>query len=70
MLREYVAPKIFDKQLQDYSIDSRSVGAAKLFFCHFTQNALRPAPALMEKSQMRTQFIGDAFKRGARLSRT
>jgi len=58
-----VSPEIFDKQIKDYSIDSRSVGAGELFF------------ALSQKDYARAgfngefvdahRFIGDAFERGA-----
>jgi UDP-N-acetylmuramoyl-tripeptide--D-alanyl-D-alanine ligase len=54
---------MFDKQIKDYSIDSRSVGAGELFF------------ALSQKDYARAgfngefvdahRFIGDAFERGA-----
>ncbi|HEX6046594.1 MAG TPA: UDP-N-acetylmuramoyl-tripeptide--D-alanyl-D-alanine ligase [Pyrinomonadaceae bacterium] len=54
---------LFDKQITDYSIDSRSVGAGELFF------------ALSQKDYVRAgfngefvdghTFIADAFKRGA-----
>ena len=54
---------MFDKQIRDYSIDSRSVGAGELFF------------ALSQKDYARAgfngefvdghRFIGDAFERGA-----
>src|SRR5258705_9742577 len=59
----HVSTEIFDKQITDYSIDSRSVGAGELFF------------ALSQKDYVRAgfngefadahRFIGDAFKRGA-----
>ena len=58
-----VSAEIFDKQIRDYSIDSRSVGAGELFF------------ALSQKDYARAgfngefvdahRFIGDAFERGA-----
>jgi UDP-N-acetylmuramoyl-tripeptide--D-alanyl-D-alanine ligase len=58
-----ISPEIFDKQIRDYSIDSRSVGAGELFF------------ALSQKDYARAgfngefvdahRFIGDAFERGA-----
>jgi len=58
-----VSAEIFDKQIKDYSIDSRSVGAGELFF------------ALSQKDYARAgfngefvdahRFIGDAFERGA-----
>jgi len=58
-----VSAEMFDKQIKDYSIDSRSVGAGELFF------------ALSQKDYARAgfngefvdahRFIGDAFERGA-----
>lgn len=58
-----VSAELFDKQIIDYSIDSRSVGAGELFF------------ALSQKDYSRAgfngefadahKFIGDAFSRGA-----
>src|ERR1700752_1226001 len=58
-----VSAEMFDKQIRDYSIDSRSVGAGELFF------------ALSQKDYARAgfngefvdahRFIGDAFERGA-----
>src|ERR1041385_8865307 len=55
--------EMFDKQIRDYSIDSRSVGAGELFF------------ALSQKDYARAgfngdfvdahRFIGDALERGA-----
>ena len=58
-----ISAEIFDKQIRDYSIDSRSAGAGELFF------------ALSQKDYARAgfngefvdahRFIGDAFERGA-----
>jgi UDP-N-acetylmuramoyl-tripeptide--D-alanyl-D-alanine ligase len=58
-----VSAEMFDKQIRDYSIDSRSIGAGELFF------------ALSQKDYARAgfngefvdahRFIGDAFERGA-----
>ena len=58
-----ISAEMFDKQIKDYSIDSRSVGAGELFF------------ALSQKDYARAgfngefvdahRFIGDAFARGA-----
>src|SRR4029078_5465901 len=58
-----VSAEIFDKQIRDYSIDSRSVREGELFF------------ALSQKDYARAgfngefvdahRFIGDAFERGA-----
>ena len=58
-----LSAELFDKQITDYSIDSRSVGAGELFF------------ALSQKDYVRAgfngefvdghTFIADAFKRGA-----
>src|ERR687886_2106900 len=58
-----VSAEMFDKQIRDYSIDSRSVGAGELFF------------ALSQKDYARAgfngefvdahRFIADAFARGA-----
>jgi len=60
---ESISAEMFDKQIKDYSIDSRSVGAGELFF------------ALSQKDYARAgfngefvdahRFIGDAFERGA-----
>jgi len=59
----HVSKEIFDKQITDFSIDSRSVGTGELFF------------ALSQKDYVRAgfngefadahRFIGDAFTRGA-----
>lgn len=58
-----LSAEMFDKQIKDYSIDSRTVGAGELFF------------ALSQKDYARAgfngefadahRFIGDAFERGA-----
>jgi len=58
-----ISAEMFDKQIRDYSIDSRSVGAGELFF------------ALSQKDYARAgfngefvdahRFISDAFERGA-----
>jgi UDP-N-acetylmuramoyl-tripeptide--D-alanyl-D-alanine ligase len=58
-----LSAEVFDNQITDYSIDSRSVGAGELFF------------ALSQKDYVRAgfngefadghQFIAEAFKRGA-----
>src|ERR1700752_5509594 len=58
-----ISAEIFDKQIRDYSIDSRSVGAGELFF------------ALSQKDYVRAGFNGEfadghtfirgAFERGA-----
>ncbi|HJU91711.1 MAG TPA: UDP-N-acetylmuramoyl-tripeptide--D-alanyl-D-alanine ligase [Pyrinomonadaceae bacterium] len=58
-----VSAELFDKQIKDYSIDSRTVGAGELFF------------ALSQKDYARAgfngdfadghRFINDAFERGA-----
>jgi UDP-N-acetylmuramoyl-tripeptide--D-alanyl-D-alanine ligase len=58
-----LSAEVFDNQITDYSIDSRSVGAGELFF------------ALSQKDYVRAgfngefadghQYIGEAFKRGA-----
>jgi UDP-N-acetylmuramoyl-tripeptide--D-alanyl-D-alanine ligase len=58
-----VSAELFDKEIKDYSIDSRSVGAGELFF------------ALSQKDYTRAgfngefvdahRFIGDAFEHGA-----
>jgi UDP-N-acetylmuramoyl-tripeptide--D-alanyl-D-alanine ligase len=58
-----VSAEMFDKQIRDYSIDSRSIGAGELFF------------ALSQKDYARAgfngefvdahRFIGEAFERGA-----
>ena len=58
-----ISAEMFDKQIREYSIDSRSVGAGELFF------------ALSQKDYARAgfngefvdahRFIGDAFERGA-----
>ena len=60
---ESISAEIFDKQIKDFSIDSRSVGAGELFF------------ALSQKDYARAGFngefvdghgfIADAFERGA-----
>ena len=58
-----LSAELFDKQITDYSIDSRSVGAGELFF------------ALSQKDYVRAgfngefvdghTFIADAFEHGA-----
>src|SRR5688572_13912766 len=60
---EQVSAELFDKEITDFSIDSRSVGAGELFF------------ALSQKDYVRAgfngtfadahEFIGDALSRGA-----
>ena len=40
-----VSPKLFDKQIKDYSIDSRTVGAGELFL--LSRKKTTPAPDLM-----------------------
>jgi hypothetical protein len=48
---ESISAEMFDKQIKDYSIDSRSVGAGELFFA-LSQQELRPAPVLMVSLSM------------------
>src|SRR5258705_9974124 len=59
----HVSTEIFDKQITDYSIDSRSVGAGELFFALSQNDYVRAG--FNGKFADAHQFIGDAFKRGA-----
>src|SRR5947207_1597322 len=58
-----VSAEMFDKQIKDYSIDSRSVGAGELFFA-LSQHDYARAGFNGEFVDAH-QFIGDAFARGA-----
>src|SRR6185437_15492869 len=54
---------MFDKQIKDYSIDSRSVGAGELFFALSQQDYARAG--FNGEFVDAHRFIGDAFERGA-----
>src|SRR5947207_15536584 len=58
-----VSAEMFDKQIKDYSIDSRSVGAGEMFFA-LSQHDYARAGFNGEFVDAH-QFIGDAFARGA-----
>src|SRR6185437_4856279 len=57
------SPTMFDKQIKDYSIDSRSVGAGELFFALSQQDYARAG--FNGEFVDAHRFIGDAFERGA-----
>ena len=58
-----VTPEIFDKQINDYSIDSRSVGAGELFFALSQQDYVRAG--FNGEFADAHRFIPGAFERGA-----
>ncbi len=58
-----ISAEMFDKQITDYSIDSRSVGAGELFFALSQQDYARAG--FNGEFVDAHRFIGDAFKRGA-----
>ena len=58
-----VGAEIFDKQIRDFSIDSRSVGAGELFFALSQQDYARAG--FNGEFVDAHRFIGDAFERGA-----
>ena len=58
-----VRPEIFDKQIKDYSIDSRSVGAGELFFALSQQDYVRAG--FNGEFVDAHRFIPDALERGA-----
>lgn len=58
-----VSAELFDKQIRDYSIDSRSVGAGELFFALSQQDYARAG--FNGEFIDAHQFIGDALDRGA-----
>ena len=60
---ESVSAEMFDKQIRDYSIDSRSVGAGELFFALSQQDYARAG--FNGEFVDAHRFIGDAFERGA-----
>jgi UDP-N-acetylmuramoyl-tripeptide--D-alanyl-D-alanine ligase len=60
---ESVSAEIFDKQITDYSIDSRSVGAGELFFALSQQDYARAG--FNGEFTDGHRFIHDAFSRGA-----
>ncbi|HKO97722.1 MAG TPA: UDP-N-acetylmuramoyl-tripeptide--D-alanyl-D-alanine ligase [Pyrinomonadaceae bacterium] len=60
---EGAAPELFDKEITDFSIDSRSVGAGELFFA-LSQEDYARAGFNGEFADGHT-FIADAFQRGA-----
>jgi UDP-N-acetylmuramoyl-tripeptide--D-alanyl-D-alanine ligase len=60
---ESISAKMFDKQIRDYSIDSRSVGAGELFFALSQQDYARAG--FNGEFVDAHRFIGDAFERGA-----
>src|SRR5215204_5924339 len=58
-----VSAEMFDKQIRDYSIDSRSVGAGGLFFALSQQDYARAG--FNGEFVDAHRFIGDALERGA-----
>jgi len=58
-----VSAEMFDKQITDYSIDSRSVGAGELFFALSQQDYARAG--FNGEFVDAHRFINDAFERGA-----
>jgi len=58
-----ISAEMFDKQISDYSIDSRSVGAGELFFALSQQDYARAG--FNGEFVDAHRFIGDAFERGA-----
>ncbi len=58
-----ISAAMFDKQIKDYSIDSRSVGAGELFFALSQQDYARAG--FNGEFVDAHRFIGDAFARGA-----
>ncbi len=58
-----VSAELFDKQIRDYSIDSRSVGAGELFFALSQQDYARAG--FNGEFVDGHRFIVDAFERGA-----
>src|SRR5215208_5727241 len=58
-----VSAEMFDKQIRDYSIDSRSVGAGELFFALSQQDYARAG--FNGEFVDAHRFIGDAFARSA-----
>src|SRR5215217_7269135 len=58
-----ISAEMFDKQIKDYSIDSRSVGAGELFFALSQQDYIRAG--FNGEFADAHNFIGDAFQRGA-----
>ena len=58
-----VSAEMFDKQIRDYSIDSRSVGAGELFFALSQEDYARAG--FNGEFVDAHRFIGDAFERGA-----
>ena len=58
-----VSAELFDKQIADFSIDSRSVGAGELFFALSQQDYARAG--FNGEFIDAHRFIDDAFERGA-----
>src|SRR5215212_10310566 len=58
-----VSAEMFDKQIRDYSIDSRSVGAGELFFALSQQDYTRAG--FNGEFVDAHRFIAGAFERGA-----
>jgi UDP-N-acetylmuramoyl-tripeptide--D-alanyl-D-alanine ligase len=58
-----ISAEMFDKQIKDYSIDSRSVGAGELFFALSQQDYARAG--FNGEFVDAHRFITDAFERGA-----
>src|ERR1043166_8125246 len=58
-----ISAEMFDKQIRDYSIDSRSVGAGELFFALSQQDYARAG--FNGEFVDAHRFIPDAFERGA-----
>ena len=58
-----VSAELFDKQITDFSIDSRSVGAGELFFALSQEDYARAG--FNGEFADGHRFIADAFERGA-----
>ncbi len=56
-------PELFDKEINDFSIDSRSVGAGELFFALSQEDYARAG--FNGEFADGHEFIGDAFQQGA-----
>src|SRR5438552_12187825 len=60
---QYVSAELFDKEIADFSIDSRSVGAGELFFALSQEDYARAG--FNGNFADGHQFISEAFSRGA-----
>src|SRR3981189_2481762 len=60
---EHLSAELFDKEINDFSIDSRSVGAGELFFALSQEDYARAG--FNGDFADGHRFIADAFARGA-----